>query len=110
MVQNYSAVTGACMMIPHHVFDEINGFDELFEVSFNDIDLCMRIRKKGYNIIWTPYAELYHYESKSRGYDDTPQKIKRFNNEINLFKERRKKELEEGNPYYNPNLTLERPD
>ncbi len=110
MVQNYSAVTGACMMIPRHVFDEVNGLDELFKVSLNDIDLCMRIRKKGYNIVWTPYAELYHYESKSRGYEDTPEKRKRFNNEVDLFKERWKKELEEGDPYYNPNLTLERPD
>ena len=102
--QELSAVTGACMMIPKHVFEEIGGFDPLFAVAFNDIDLCMRIRKSGYKIIWTPYAELYHYESKSRGYEDTPEKQKRFQKEVNLFKERWGSELKKGDPFYNPNL------
>lgn len=110
MVQNYSAVTGACIMIPRHVFDEVNGLDELFEVAFNDIDLCMRIRKAGYKIVWTPYAELYHYESKSRGYEDNPQKVKRFNREVAQLRNRWRKELECGDPFYNPNLTLEKED
>ena len=109
-VQNMSTVTAACMMIPRHVFEEINGFDESFEVAFNDVDLCMRIRKAGYNIVWTPYAELYHYESKSRGNDSTPEKQKRFQSEVLRFKSRWKKELEIGDPYYNPNLTLEKED
>jgi GT2 family glycosyltransferase len=108
--QNVSAVTGACMMMRKSVFEEVNGFDESFKVAFNDVDLCMRIRKAGYLIVFTPYAELYHYESKSRGLEDTPEKQKRFQGEVLRFKERWKKELEAGDPYYNPNLTLDRED
>lgn len=106
IAQNLSAVTFACVMIPSAVFRETGGLDEKFEVAFNDVDMCMRIRKAGYLIVFTPYAELYHYESKSRGSEDTPQKIKRFNSEIDRFKARWGKELESGDPYYNPNLTL----
>ena len=109
-VQNYSAVTAACCMVPRFVFREINGFDENFEVAFNDVDMCMRIRKAGYRIVWTPFAELYHYESESRGYEDTPEKQARFLKEINRFKERWSKELLEGDPYYNPNLTYDAED
>lgn len=108
--QNLSAVTAACMMVPRHVFEEVNGFDESFEVAFNDVDLCMRIRKAEYNIVWTPYAELYHYESKSRGLEDTPEKKKRFEGEVLRFKARWKEELKAGDPYYNPNMTLDRED
>lgn len=105
--QNYSAVTAACIMIPRYVWKEVGGLDEAFAVAFNDVDLCMRIRKAGYLIVWTPYAELYHYESKSRGMDDTPEKKKRFEGEVRRFQERWKKELTAGDPYYNPNLTLD---
>lgn len=108
--QNLSAVTAACLMMKKDMFNEINGFDETFEVAFNDVDLCMRIRKSGYLIVWTPYSEAYHYESISRGYEDTPEKQARFNGEIIRFKTRWGKQLEEGDPYYNPNLTLERED
>lgn len=76
--QNVSAVTGACMMMRKSVFEEVNGFDESFRVAFNDVDLCMRIRKAGYLIVFTPYAELYHYESKSRGLEDTPENKRGF--------------------------------
>ena len=107
---NVSAVTAACMMIPRHVWDEVGGLDESFAVAFNDVDLCMRIRKAGYLIVWTPYSELYHYESKSRGLEDTPEKKKRFESEVCLFQERWKKELAAGDPYYNPNLTLDKED
>lgn len=107
---NVSAVTAACMMIPQSVWNEMNGLDESFEVAFNDVDLCMRIRKAGYLIVWTPYAELYHYESKSRGLDDTPEKQKRFEGEVKRFQERWAKELQAGDPYYNPNFTLDRED
>lgn len=110
MVQNYSAVTAACLMMRTEIFKQINGFDELFEVAFNDVDLCMRIRKAGYIIVWTPYAELYHYESISRGYEDTPEKQARFSGEIRRFQDRWKDELEAGDPYYNINLTMERED
>lgn len=107
--QECSAVTGACLMTKKSVFEEVGGFDEkMFAVEFNDVDLCMRIRKSGYKVIWTPYAELYHYESKSRGYDDTPEKKKRHQREVFNFKTRWAKELAQGDPFYNPNLTLDR--
>lgn len=108
--QDLSAVTAACIMIRKEVWDEINGLDEAWKVAFNDVDLCMRIRQKGYLIVWTPFAELYHYESKSRGYEDTPEKQARFNSEVNSFKQRWAEELAAGDPYYNPNLTLEHED
>lgn len=108
--QNMSAVTAACVMIPRRVWEEVDGLDTSFAMAFNDIDLCMRIRKAGYLIVWTPYAELYHYESKSRGSENTPEKKERFEREVRCFRERWKKELEAGDPYYNPNLTLERAD
>ncbi|WP_455792839.1 glycosyltransferase family 2 protein [Clostridium butyricum] len=104
--QNLSAVTTACLMMRKNVFEEINGFDESFKVALNDVDLCLRIRKLSYLIAWTPYAELYHYESISRGYEDTPEKKKRFEGEVEKFQDRWKNELEQGDPYYNPNLTL----
>ena len=110
IAQNLSAVTAACMMMPKKVWDEIEGLDEKFAVAFNDVDLCMRIRKAGYLIVWTPYAELYHYESKSRGLEDNPEKQKRFKGEIDRFMMKWGKELAEGDPYYNPNLTLEKED
>lgn len=108
--QNVSAVTAACVMIPRRVWEAVNGLDTSFAVAFNDVDLCMRIRQMGYLIVWTPYAELYHYESKSRGSENTPEKKKRFESEVQRFRERWKKQLKEGDPYYNPNLTLERAD
>jgi len=110
IVQNLSCVTAACMMMSRDVFEQIKGFDENYAVAFNDVDLCMRIRSAGYNIVWTPYAELYHYESKSRGNEDTPEKQKRFEGEVLRFKAKWAKELEAGDPYYNTNLTLERED
>ena len=104
--QNYSAVTGACMMIRKETFQKPGSLDESFAVNFNDIDLCMKVRSLGLLVVWTPFAELYHYESKSRGFDDTPEKIVRFKKEIDLFKARWHKEMEEGDPYYNKNLSL----
>ncbi len=106
--QNLSAVTAACLMMKKQVFLEIGGFDEEdLKVAFNDVDLCMKVRKAGYLIVWTPFAEAYHYESISRGLEDTEEKQKRFQGEIMAFRKRWKKELEDGDPYYNPNLTLE---
>lgn len=108
--QNVSAVTFACVMMRKAVFDAVNGLDESFEVAFNDVDMCMRIRKAGYLICWTPFAELYHYESISRGTDEAPEKRKRFLSEVSRFQSRWKKELAAGDPYYNKNLTLLRED
>lgn len=104
--QDVSAVTGACMMIPRKVYAQMNGLDESFSVVFNDVDLCLRIREAGYLIVWTPWAELIHYESKSRGSDeDTPEKKRFFVRETNRFLRRWYKALEAGDPYYNRNLT-----
>lgn len=108
--QNVSAVTAACMMIRRDVWDKVEGLDETFEVAFNDVDLCMRIRKAGYLIIWTPFSELYHFESKSRGTDEEPEKQKRLQAEARRFRQRWEKELADGDPYYNPNLPLGRED
>lgn len=110
IAQNLTACTAACLMMRRDVFDEVGGLDEEFEVAFNDVDLCMKIREKGYLVVFTPYAELYHYESKSRGNDSTPEKLERFRGEIDRFKEKWQKQLDDGDPYYNPNLTLTRDD
>ena len=110
MAQNYSAVTAACMMVKKSVYEEVKGFDEKYAVAFNDVDLCMKIRQAGYLIVYNPYAELNHYESKSRGYEDTEEKLARFVSEIELFESRWGNLLAEGDPYYNPNLTLKKND
>ena len=106
IAQNLSGVTAACVLIRRKVWEEVGGLDEGFAVAFNDVDLCMKIRKAGYLIVWTPYAELYHYESKSRGQEDNTEKQIRFKGEIDRFMDKWGKELEAGDPYYNPNLTL----
>ena len=105
-VQEISAVTAACMMVRKTDFDAVGGFDETFKVAFNDIDLCMKFRAAGKKIIFTPYAELYHYESKSRGLEDTPEKQFRFSNEVKRFQEKWVQQLADGDPYYSPNLSV----
>lgn len=104
--QDLSAVTGACMLMRREVFEKVGGIDEAFAVGLNDIDLCMRIRKAGYLVVWTPYAELYHYEKKSRGNPDTPDEKAEFKEEIDRFKGKWDDELAAGDPYYNPNFSL----
>ncbi len=104
--QDYSAVTAACMMTKASVFRETGGFTEELAVAFNDIDYCMKVREKGYLVVYAPYAVMYHYESKSRGLEDTPEKVARFNREIAIFARRWPDILKNGDPYYNPNLTL----
>ena len=110
IVQNLSAVTAASLMIKASVFAEIGGLDPEFAVAFNDVDLCMKVREAGYLIVFTPYAEAYHYESKSRGMEDTPEKVKRFNGEIKRFRSKWGALLEKGDPYYSPHLTLDYED
>ncbi len=105
--QDYSAVTAACMMVPKEVFQEVGGFCEELAVAFNDVDFCMKVRRAGKLIVYNPYAELYHFESKSRGLEDTPEKVSRFNQEIATFEKRWPDILRRGDPYYNPNLTLD---
>ena len=109
-VQDYSAVTAACMLVKKSAFDEVGGLTEELAVAFNDIDFCMKLREAGYLIVYNPYAELYHYESKSRGLEDTPEKVARFNKEMQIFERRWPDILRNGDPYYNPNLTLKSQD
>lgn len=109
-VQNLSAVTAACLMVRRSVFDEVEGLNEEFKVAFNDIDFCLKVRKAGYLVVYNPYAQFYHYESKSRGQEDSADKVARFQQEIGLFGERWGELLEHGDPYYNPNLTLDKAD
>ena len=108
--QNVSGVTAACMMLPRRVYEAMNGLDESFEGALNAVDLCMRIRRAGYLIVFTPFAELYHYESKSRESDASPEERKRFMGEAERFQRRWSKELAAGDPYYNPNFTLDKED
>ena len=105
VAQNLSAVTAACLLMRKSIYEEIGGMDPLYQVAFNDADFCMRIRAKGYRIVFTPFAELMHDESKSRGIEDTPEKAERFESEVMRFKAEWPKILAEGDPYYNPNLT-----
>lgn len=108
VINNFSAVTAACLMIKRSIFEKIDGLDEKLQVAFNDIDLCMKVRKLKYLIVFTPYAKLMHYESKTRGSEDTPEKIKRFESEMDVFKSKWKDELDRGDPYYNINLRLDK--
>lgn len=103
---NLSAVTAACVMIPSKVFKEVGGFDEEFPLAFNDVDICLKIRKRNYLIVWTPHAQLIHHESKTRGPEDNPEKQERFKKEIALFHGKWDDVLLKGDPYYNINLTL----
>lgn len=109
--QNVSAVTGACLMVRKSIYDALGGLDERFAVALNDVDFCLRIREKGYLNVFTPFAELYHFESASRGIDvEDEQRTKRYEEESALFRERWKEVLAKGDPYYNPNFSLDRSD
>jgi glycosyltransferase involved in cell wall biosynthesis len=110
LVQNYGAVTAACLVIRKEVFDQVGGLDEKnLAVAFNDVDFCLKVRAAGYLNLWTPFAELYHHESASRGVEDTPEKHERFRGEVETMMKRWEKELKH-DPAYNPNLTLELTD
>jgi GT2 family glycosyltransferase len=108
LCQNLSAVTAACLVVRRQVFDEVGGLDESsLAVGFNDVDLCLRIMEKGYRNLWTPYAEMYHHESASRGYENTPERKSRFEKECEYMKQRWGKLLL-NDPAYNPNLALDK--
>ena len=110
-VQDFSAVTGACLLVRTSVWDEVKGLDEKFAVAFNDVDFCLRVRDKGYRIVWTPYAQLTHYESKSRGGDEKdPVKAARFAAEQQRLYDIHGKADILDDPYYNPSLTRDRED
>ncbi|MDB4385144.1 glycosyltransferase family 2 protein, partial [Opitutaceae bacterium] len=107
LVQNFSAVTAACLVIRRETFAKVGGFDEAkLAVAFNDIDFCLRVLKAGYRNLWTPFAELYHHESASRGIEDSPDKLERFAAEITTMRGRWAAILDR-DPAYNPNLTAE---
>lgn len=108
--QDYSAVTAACMMTKKSVFEQVGGLTEELVVAFNDIDYCMKVRQLGKLVIYNPYAELYHYESKSRGLEDSPQKQERYYKEMKYFVTKWQTFMDKGDPYYNPNLTLSKAD
>jgi GT2 family glycosyltransferase len=110
LIQNYSAVTAACMMVRHGLFDLVGGFDAgHLPVAFNDVDLCLRIRERGYRNLWTPHAEFYHHESASRGREDTREKQLRFLAECDYMRNRWG-DLLANDPAYNPNLTRVKED
>ena len=108
--QNVSAVTGACLMVKKALFLQAGGLSEEFAVSLNDVDFCLKLRKMGLLNVFTPFAELYHFESLSRGLDDAGQKAERYNKESERFREKWKEVLSNGDPYYNPNFSLDRSD
>ncbi len=105
--QDVSAVTGACLMVRKEIYDRVGGLDESFTVALNDVDFCLRVRRLGLLNVFTPFAELYHYESKSRGLDKDGESAKRYEREVAAFRERWKEELEKGDPYFNPNFSLD---
>ena len=109
MVQNFSAVTGACLVVRKSVYFEVGGLDEALTVAFNDVDFCLKVRDAGYRNVWTPFAELYHHESLSRGYEVTRERRKRFRSEIAFMKEKWGGALQ-SDPFYSPHLTLDSED
>ncbi|MBS4095582.1 MAG: glycosyltransferase [Sulfuricella sp.] len=109
LIQDFSAVTAACLVVRKSVYEEIGGLDEVLAVAFNDVDFCLRLQAKGYRNLWTPYAELYHHESATRGFEDTPEKRARFAREVSRMKLMWGRLLV-NDPAYNPNLTLDRED
>jgi len=110
IIGNYSAVTAACLMIRKDVFLEVGGFEEDLAVAYNDVDLCLKIREKGYRIVYTPYAVLHHHESYSRGPEKSPEKQARFYQDTLWVRTRWGAIIDSGDPYYNPNLTLKKED
>lgn len=108
--QDVTAVTGACMMVSKVLYEELGGLDENFAVALNDVDFCLRVREKGLLNIFTPFAELYHYESKSRGSDKKDDKAVRYQMESDRFRVKWADALAKGDPYYNPNFSLDHSD
>lgn len=108
--QNISAVSGACMMVKASQFHDVGGFDETLQVAFNDVDFCLKLRNEGYLNVWTPFAVMRHDKSESRGYEGTQEKRERFDRECTAFRERWKRQLDAGDPYYNPNFSMKRSD
>ncbi|MFR2145252.1 MAG: glycosyltransferase family 2 protein [Faecalibacterium prausnitzii] len=109
-VQDVYGDTAACLLIRKEIYDEVHGLDESYAVAFNDVDFCVRVREVGYTNVFTPFAQLYHYESKSRGMEDNPEKQKRFQGEVLRFQARWGDLLAKGDPCTNPNFDIQRED
>jgi GT2 family glycosyltransferase len=109
LTQNFSAVTAACLVVRRDTFEKVGGLDESLAVAFNDIDFCLRVRATGLRNLWTPFAELYHHESASRGAEDTPEKHERFRREVESMIGRWRDVIAH-DPAYNPNLSMELTD
>ena len=109
-VQDVYGDTAACLLIRKEIYDEVHGLDESYAVAFNDVDFCVRVREAGYTNVFTPFAQLYHYESKSRGMEDNPEKQKRFQGEVLRFQARWGDLLAKGDPCTNPNFDIQRED
>lgn len=105
LTMDYSAVTAACMMTKRSVYEQVGGFTEALTVAFNDVDFCLKVRTMGMLVVYQPRVEAYHYESKSRGSEDTPEKVERFQREIEYMREKWIGILKNGDPYYNPNFS-----
>ncbi|VVB50848.1 Glycosyl transferase family 2 [uncultured archaeon] len=110
IVRNCGAITGACMMLRKNVFKEVDEFDENLSVAFNDVDFCLKLRQKGYLIVYTPYAELYYDGTLNQDYEDAPKLQKLFLKDVEYIRKKWGKVIDEGDPYYSPNLTLDRED
>ena len=108
IMQDLSAVTAACMIVKKSAFEEVSGFTEELAVAFNDVDFCLKVGKCGYRVVYDPYAELYHDESRTRGPEDSPEKVRRFQNEIEYMRTHWIDILKNGDPYYNKNLSLKK--
>ena len=110
MVHNTAANTAACLMVRRDLFKQVGGFDENYILAYGDVDLCLKVLEAGYVNVWTPFSELYHHESKTRGYERSPEQLARYRNEVFYFKQRWGEFMQRGDPYYNPNLSKERED
>ena len=108
MVCNYSAVTAACLMVRKEVYDRVGGLDERYAVALNDVDFCLKVQREGYLNIYTPWSLWHHYESATRGYEDTPEKKERFGKEVEMFRKEWAAQLAVPDPYYNPNFSLDK--
>ena len=109
LAQDFVAVTAACLLVRRSIYDEVGGLDEGLAVAFNDVDFCLKVHQAGYRNHWTPYAELIHHESVTRGYEDTPEKQQRFKGEIDTLQSRWAA-LIARDPCYSPNLTAHAED
>ena len=108
--QNVAACTAACLLVPRYAFEKVGGFDEGFVLAFNDVDFCLQLLTAGYRVVWTPDAELYHLESKTRGQEDTVEKQKRFKREYDLFMAKWSGFVQSGDPFDSPHFRLDRVD